>query len=273
MIANVKSIAVLFFLATGAAVAADAPPRDTGNYIMLLDEGGKPVAGAYWLSPDLKISVRVPSGGFPVEPVFVDREYFPQRRAIFGVFDNMKISYSPDPQTVDIGKTQRILRKTEPTGGMAHLATAGEMPMKYTMIGRLASTLGGFDLINRFYTIERYDLVTPDDYWGKRVYIETLDMDLTDKDAARVSGIETGTALSSGDFYLAMMVKMDGLPELISCLRQNRASPGYAEKAKRQREGSDTWMTTTFLTSGRAFWEQKDLLPDYDDMDIYKLCP
>lgn len=265
---------MLSFLATVPMHAAEpAKVREAGTYVLLLDEAGKPLAGAYWLSPALKIMVRSRQGGYPNEPVFMDREFFPHRRAVMTYFENVNISYSPDPLALKVGKVKRIVRRTERLGPLAAASPPEELPLKYTFTGLLASTLTGTDLINRFYSIERYDLSEKSDEFGKRIYIETLDMDVSAEEGARITALSMGKALSSGDFYIDYMIRADIVPEFTRCLREKKAAPGYEAKAKRQRNGSDMLMATDFLTEGRAYWEQKVLPPDEQAMNVYSLCP
>jgi len=253
--------------------AEPAKVGEAGTYVLLLDEAGKPVAGAYWLSPALKITVRGRAGGYPTEPVFLDREFFPQRRAVMTFFDNAKISYSPDPLTLKIGQVERIVRRTDWLGPLTVRPPPEELPLKFSFTGVLASTLSGTDLINRFYSIERYDLSEKTAEFGKRVYIETLDMDVSADEGARIAALSMGKALSSGDFYIDYMIRADVVPEFTKCLREKRAAPGYEANARRQRDGSDMLMTTVFLTEGRAYWEREVFPPDEEAMNVYRVCP
>jgi hypothetical protein len=262
-----------FFAAAPIDAAEPAKVGEAGTYVLLLDEAGKPVAGAYWLSPALKIMVRSRPGGYPTEPVYMDREIFPHRRAVMTYFENVKISYVPDPMEVKIGQVERIVRRTERLGPLAAASPPEELPLKYTFTGLLASTLTGTDLINRFYSIERYDLSEKSDEFGKRIYIETLDMDVSAEEGARVTALSIGKALSSGDFYMDYMIRADIVPKFTRCLREKKALPGYQANAKRQRDGSDALMATDFLTEGCAYWEQKTLPPDGEAMNVYSLCP
>lgn len=269
-------------LASAATSRAQTPPmNEAGAYIMLLDGDGRPVAGAYWLSPDLKIVVGTNRHrGLPSEPNYVDRAFMPQRRGVVAVFRNSRISYSPDPLAVSVGEEARIVRREEllgPLGGSA----VRETPMKLTVTGRLAATVSGIKLIVRRYRIEKDD---PNDKdandgpwkggpWGDRVYVETLDIDLSAEIAGLVKSVETGTALSSGDFYIRYMVKADVLPDLTQCLKEILAQETYEATALSQREGTDRMMATSFLRDGNAFWETGDDFPaDSKAMNIYLLC-
>jgi hypothetical protein len=272
-------IARLFLLVIMTAVplsaqAADAVIRKAGRYILLLDNEGKPVAGSYWLSPDLKISVRSRDGALPTEPEFRDRDFFPMRRGAMLKMVNYRYGYKPEPSSVGIGKTQVIARKATPIGPLAAMLRSDDLMIRYTRHGTLGSKLDGIDLINHFYTIERNDLEVPDAQWGKRVYIETLDMDLSDDDAARVESIASGEALSSGDFYIDYLIRVDVLPDLTRCLAERRKAPDYTEKARHQREGSDKYMAEAFPGEGTAFWEKEPFsAPDERAMNVYLICP
>ncbi|WEZ83627.1 hypothetical protein P6U16_02020 [Rhizobium sp. 32-5/1] len=187
---------------------------------------------------------------------------------------NHRYSYSPEPSSVGIGKTQVIARKATPIGPLAAMLRSDDLMIRYTLHGTLGSRLDGIDLINHFYTIERNDLEVPDAQWGKRVYIETLDMDLSDDAAARVESIASGEALSSGDFYIDYMIRIDILPDLTRCLEEKRKAPDYLEKARRQREGSDKYMADAFPGEGTAFWETEPFsAPDEQAMNVYQICP
>ncbi|WP_139276141.1 hypothetical protein [Pararhizobium antarcticum] len=269
----------LFLLAVMMAVplsaqAADAVIRKAGRYILLLDGEGKPVAGSYWLSPALKISVHSRKGALPTDPEFRDRDFFPMRRGAMLLMANYRYSYSPEPSSVGIGQTQVIARKATPIGPLAAMLKSEDLMIRYSFHGTLGSRLDGIDLINHFYTIERNDLEAPDAKWGKRVYIETLDMDLSDDDAARVASIASGEALSSGDFYVDYLIRVAILPDLTRCLEEKRKAPDYPEKARRQRDGSDAYMAEAFPGDGMAFWEKRPSgAPDEQAMNVYRICP
>lgn len=272
-------IARLFLLAVMMAVplsaqATDAVIRKAGRYILLLDKEGKPVAGSYWLSPELKISVYSRDGALPTEPEFRDRDFFPKRRGAMLKLINNSYGYSPEPSTVGIGKTQIIARKETSVGFLAATQKPEELIIRHTLHGTFGSKLDGTDLISHFYTIERNDLKTPDPEWGKRVYIETLDMDLTDQQAARVERIQSGEALSSGDFYIDYMIRINVIPDFSRCLEEKRKATDYPEKARRQREGSDAYMANTFPGDGLAFWEIEPFsAADEQAMNVYQICP
>ena len=273
MIARLFVLAIMIVVPLSAQ-AADAVIRKAGRYILLLDKEGKPVAGSYWLSPELKISVHSRDGALPTEPEFRDRDFFPPRRGAMLKMVNYRYGYSPEPSSVGIGKTKVIARKATPIGPLAAMLRSDDLMIRYTLHGTLGSRLDGIDLINHFYTIERNDLEVPDAQWGKRVYIETLDMDLSDEAAARVQSIVSGEASSSGDFYIDYMIRIDILPDLTRCLEEKRKAPDYADKARRQREGSDKSMAETFPGEGTAFWEKEPFVaPDEQAMNIYQICP
>lgn len=269
-------IAVISWLSAGASWAQTPEIREAGTYIMLLDSDGKPVAGSYWLSPDLKIAVSVRKHrGYPSEPVYVDREFMPQRRGVVLSFINSRISYSADPLSVSVGDEARIVRRSEMIGPFAG-SKIKETPMKLTVKGVIATTISGFKLISRLYRIEKDDPTDENDQgnpWGDRVYVETLDMDLSADVASLVTSVETGTALSSGDFYIRYMVKADVLPEETKCLKEKQVLETYEATALRQREGSDRTMAMSFVRNGKAFWEDGDGFPaDARAMNIYELC-
>lgn len=269
-------IAALPLLAAGASFAKTPKIREAGNYIMLLDSDEKPVAGAYWLSPDLKVAVTVAKHrGYPSEPIYVDREFMPQRRGVVLSFVNNRITYTPDPLSVDVGEEAKIVRRNQTMGLFAN-QTPQETPMKLTVTGLVATKISGFKLMSRLYRIEKdgpldeNEKISP---WGDRVYVETLDMDLSAEIARLVTSVETGTALSSGDFYIRYMIKADVLPDQTKCLKEKQALETYEAMALRQREGSDKMMATSFVRDGTVFWETGDDFPaDAKAMNIYELC-
>ncbi|MDO9418621.1 hypothetical protein [Pararhizobium sp.] len=267
-------IAAISWLSVSSSWAQAPVIRQAGTYVLLLDSAGKPVAGSYWLSPELKIAVTATThGGYPSEPIYLDREFMPQRRGVMLSFINRKISYSPDPLAVAIGDEVRIVRRDALLGPFAGAAVK-ETPIKFTATGTVATTISGVRLINRLYRIEPYDLSDKNASWGDRVYVETLDMDLSKTDFDLVTAIETGTALSSGDFYIKYMLKADVLPDQTKCLREKQALETYETMALNQRDGSDKTMAAGFIRDGKAFWETSDDFPaDERAMNIYELCP
>ena len=271
-------IRALAFLAIAcvpfAAQATDVAIRKAGHYVLLLDADGKPVAGSYWLSPSLKIRVHSRETGLPTEPEFVDKDVFPTRIAAMLALVNRRFSYAPEPSFAAIGKTQNITQKSTQVGPLAKMFGPEELIVRFSPMGTLASNLEGVDLINHFYVTERNDLQPPGPEWGKRVYIETLDIDLADRQAARVEHIASGEALSSGDFYIDYLIRGNYITDFTHCLEEKRRAPDYAEKARNQREGSDKHMADTFLADGNAFWEEQPSgAPDEQAMNAFQICP
>src|SRR4051812_13641162 len=106
-----QALFIASFILSSAVAQAAGTARQAGTYVLLLDEAGKPVAGAYWLSPVLKMSLHSKEAGYPSDPIFVDREFFPSRQGRVALFDNLKLSYAPDPATLAIGASERIVRR------------------------------------------------------------------------------------------------------------------------------------------------------------------
>lgn len=94
--------------------------------------------------------------------------------------------------------------------------------------------------------------------WGRRVYIETVDLDISREQAARVADIETGKAGSTGDFegiYASRLLSSD---DYTKCMTEKRAGKAYQDAVRREKETNDAWMAKEYLATGVPWWEATD---------------
>jgi hypothetical protein len=257
--------AIMSLLATFSAASAASPDltllRKAGSYVLLLDAEGRPIVGNYWLAPEIKIRTYSSTpGGMPNPAGYLDRDFFGGRRAIFTTLVNVKDSFTLDPASVAVGQSASVTRTSRQVGRFGKESEPRKIVFKYTAVGLISEQMSGLPLVSRIYEIEPFDLTDTNLDWGRRVYIETLDLDLSREQAAQVASVETGQAGSSGDFLLFYMIKANIDGAYTRCLEETRASPDFKRSVERQRETNDRWMATGFLTSDIAWWE-----PEGDD--------
>lgn len=271
-----RAVFVLAGLCWAAGVLAADPDisglRKPGTYVILLDGEGKAITGAYWLSPDIKAVIHSEGAAVGFEPIFVDREIFPRYIAVMSYFLNERLGYIPDPMTLDVGKTGDIVETTVPMV-RGQPGTIRQRTVHYGADGKVASTLQNVKLINHLYSIDGDRLAIPGRVAGKRVYIETLDLDLSAAGAARAESIEIGEAASSGDFQALYAVKaLPLLPDVVKCIEKARATPEFQAAARKQHDTADAWMATKFAAEGFAWWDRQDVKPEDFEPDIARIC-
>ena len=257
--ASAVFLSLLAALSTAGAASPDLTLlRKAGSYVLLLDAEGRPMAGNFWLGPEIKIRTDSSTpGGMPNPPVYADKDFFGGRRAIFPILVNVKDAITPDPVSVAIGQSASITRTAQQVGRFGKTSEPRIVTFKYTAVGLISEKMSGLPLVSRVYEIEPFDLTDTSLDWGRRLYIETLDLDLSREQAARVASVETGQAGSSGDFLLLYMIKANIDGAYTRCLEETRASADFKRSVERQRETNDRWMATGFLTSDIAWWEQE----------------
>ncbi|MBW6420036.1 hypothetical protein KX729_01105 [Rhizobium sp. XQZ8] len=252
---------------TAAADADLSKIRKAGSYVILSDKGGKAITGGYWLSPDLKIVIHSEDDASPALVTYVDRELFPRRMAQFDMFINVQFAYEPDPVSLPVGKVAQI-RQT------SRFSSSQETkPFAFTTISVVQSKLQDIDIVSRHYGVDGDWFGIPDRDAGQRVYIETLDADLSAADAAEVAAIETGEARSTADFQALYFTRaVPHLPMVVKCFEEMRAKPDFQAAAKKQRETGDQWMATIYATGGKT-WTERDGFTRADFGPDLSACP
>lgn len=256
-------------LAMPAAAADLSKLRQPGIYVIVSDKDGKAISGAYWLSPELKFVVHSEDAAAPAMGVFVDREMFPRRIAQFEIFLNVRLTYDPEPGSLPVGKIAQIKQtekfpRSDPKTSLLAFATTGIA----------SSKLQDIDIVSRSYGVDGDQFSIPGRKPGERVYIETLDIDLSAADAAKVAVVETGEALSSLDFHMLYVTRaLPSHPKVVKCFEEVRASPKFQTAAKKLRETMDQWMATTFMKDGKTWWDRETVSPEDFGPDVASLCP
>ena len=264
----------LLALGLAAPVAADADLskiRKPGGYVIVLDKDGKAISGGYWLSPDLKVVVHSETS-FPSVLTYVDREMFPRRIAQFELFMNATVAYDPEPTTLAVGKVAQI-RQTEQFAGPLSKSEPKTLPIAVATTGLVSSKIQNIDLISRRYSVDGDWFNIPGRKSGQRVYVETLDIDLSATDAANVASIETGEASSSGDFHAIYNIRgLPLLPAVVKCLEEIRTKPEFQSLVKKQHETADLWMATTYVATGKSWWDREKVSPEEFEPNVSGLC-
>lgn len=251
----------------GAFAADISKLRKTGAYVILSDADGKAITGGYWLSPDLKIVIHSEDDASPVLVTYVDRELFPRRMAQFDMFINAQFTYDPEPASLPVGKVAQIKQTTR------FSSSQETKPFAFATTGMVRSKLQDIDIISRHYGVDGDWFGIPDRDAGQRVYIETLDVDLSADDAAKVAKIETGDARSTGDFQALYLARaFPHLANVAKCFEEIRASPDFQAAAKKQRELGDQWMATIYAMGGKT-WLERDGFTRADFGPDLSVCP
>lgn len=270
------------FLLAAAAFSADAASaepdlallRKAGSYVLLLDADKRPIAGSYWLSEGLKVSTHSRNpGSYPQPLLYTDRDFPPGRIANMYLFLNGKETVTPDIRAVPVGETVTVTRKHEPMGLLAGKVEARNLTYKLTTVAVVSEVIGGAKLLSRIYEIAPVDPANKEMDWGRRVYIETVDLDISREQAARVADIETGKAGSTGDFegiYASRLLSSD---DYTKCMTEKRAGKEYRDAVRREKETNDAWMAKEYLATGVPWWEATDAKVRMEALlDVTGLC-
>lgn len=270
---HLQSFALLPLLAAQPA-AADADLsklRKPGGYVIVSDKDGKAISGAYWLLPNLKIVIHSEGDTSLAQVTYVDREFFPRLMVQPDIYMNIRTTYDPEPSAQPVGKVVQIKEGSR----FASSTKIETRPVAFAVTGLVSSKLQNIDIVSRHYGTDGSWAGVPGRKAGQRVYIETLDVDLSAADAANVAAVETGEAASTGDFHALYFSRglISSRPEVATCFRELRLKPEFQAAAKKQRETADRWMTTSFLFDGKSWWDRKDFsMPDWGPA-LTSTCP
>lgn len=260
---------VLIVLACTPAAAQEAP----GDYILLLDEQNRPLAGSYRIGPDVKMTIRGTDGGLPRNPVYLDRAFFPTREAEMLAFYNARHAYSSDPAAIDVGGEMRVVDKeTLQPPLFKDQNPEREKALKVKVSARLAFEVSGYKLVGKAYTVEGTELGDEDQRLGDFFHVETFDIVLPAPAARKIAALETGKALSSSDFEALFVERTSPILDFTKCVSEKRKTPEYKTLAEKQRASVDAFLADNFA-AGKAFWGDTALYETNFAMSIYSLCP
>lgn len=261
-----------FDLGAAGASAQTAKIGEPGDYVLFLDKDKKPVAGTYWISPDVRaIAHASMPGGSPSNLIFVDREFFPTRVAGPIYFLNQKYSYSADPLALDVGQSLDMVENRRQVGMLADQVKPRDTPFKLTIRAKIASTINGYNLMSLVYFKET-DVKDPPGEWGRRIYVQPFGIDLSSELAARVDSLKVGKADSAGDFHVLFTEMSDVIPSLTPCIREKRKTEEYKAAIRSDHEKVDTVMARDFLTEDIGWWERVDM-PRTIEFLMFDMCP
>lgn len=268
-------LASSIFAAHGASAEPDLTLlRKAGSYVLLLDADKRPIAGNYWLSEGLKVSTRSRSPGVYPEPLrYSDQDFPPGRVANMYLFLNGKETVTPDIRAVPVGETATVTRRFEPLGQLAGKVEARSLTYTLTTVAVISEAMAGAKLLSRIYEIAPVDPANKEMDWGRRVYIETLDLDISREQAARVADIETGKAGSTGDFEGIYASRVLAGDDYAACMAEKRVGKEYQDAVRREHETNDAWMAKEYLATGVPWWEQDDAAVRMEALlDVTGLC-
>lgn len=255
--------------ACAPAVAQEAP----GDYILLLDEEKRPLAGSYRIGPDVKMTIQSRDGGLPSNPVYLDRAFFPTREAEMMAFYNARHAYSSDPASIDVGGEMRIVDKeTLQPPLFKDQEPEREKALKVKVSARLAFEASGYKLVGKAYTVEGAELGDEDRRLGDFFHVETFDIVLPAPAARKIAAVETGKALSSSDFEALFVERTSPIPDFAKCISEKRKTADYKALAEKQKTSVDAFLAQNF-PEGRAFWGDTALYEANFAMSVYALCP
>ena len=255
--------------ACAPAVAQEAP----GDYILLLDEQKRPLAGSYRIGPDVKMTIQSNDGALPRDPVYLDCAFFPTREAEFLSFYNARHAYSFDPAAVDVGNEVRIVDKeTRLPPLFKDQKPEREEALKVRVTARLAFETSGYKLVGKAYAVEGAKLGDESPRFGEFFHVETFDIVLPAQAARRIAAVETGKALSSSDFQALFVERTSPIPDLTKCVAEKRKTAEYRVLAEKQRASIDVFFAESFA-AGKIFWADTALFETYHAMSVYSLCP
>ncbi|MBW6420037.1 hypothetical protein KX729_01110 [Rhizobium sp. XQZ8] len=269
-------LAAWFFAACvlGAVPASAEPAKigEAGDYVLFLDKNKKPVAGTYWVSPDVRAVAHASMpGGSPSNLIFVDREFFPTRVAAPVYFLNYEYSYSTDPLALDVGQSRDMVENRRQVGLLADQVKPRDTPFKLTIRAKIASTINGYNLTSLVYFKET-DVKDPPGQWGRRIYVQPFGIDLSSELAARVDSLTVGKADSAGDFHVIFTEMADVIPSLTQCIREKRKTEEYKAAIRSDHEKVDTVMARDFLNEDIGWWERVDM-PRTIEFLMFDMCP
>ncbi|MGQ3214411.1 MAG: hypothetical protein ACT6U0_08995 [Shinella sp.] len=252
------------------SVAAQEVP---GDYILLLDEQNRPLAGSYRIGPDVKMTIRGTDGGLPRNPVYLDRAFFPTREAEMLAFYNARHAYSSDPAAIDVGGEMRIVDKeTLQPPLFKDQKPEHEKALIVKISARLAFEVSGYKLVGKAYTVEGPELGDEDRRLGDFFHVETFDIVLPAPAARKIAAVETGKALSSSDFEALFVERTSPIPDFTTCVSEKRKTPDYKALAEKQKASVDAFLANNF-SAGQVFWSDAARYEANFAMSVYSLCP
>lgn len=279
------------------AQAAGAP----GSYAIVFDAAGEPIAGTYWIAPEVRVVMqghRRPGSGAPalpsLTPTLMDREFLPRRQSIDPLFLLLRFDHSPGP-TVDMLKLgspatsvrtdfspsfssiQAMGLKPEPAA--VPETRAGSVTFKLTLLSSQVLILGDTRLTahmleTRSENPEGHPLIPP---VRALLLAETgmlIDQDRFDPPAR----IERGALTSSADFisYFEMLAYRTKLPATAACLERKRRTDAFKAASTVYRDIVDAYTAKSFPLSSLSYVMAKgitDIEAQIQDTAPHLLCP
>jgi hypothetical protein len=266
-----------------------------GSYAIVFDAAGEPLAGTYWIAPDVRVVMRgsVQPGPTSMTPILMDREFMPRRFSIFNLFDNARFEYSPslDIAALKLGVPVTVTRQrfTPRFDGIDAMAAKPEpaavpetrgddLTMRVTLVGSQILTLSANSF--KAYSIERRDqrAVNPgEDPVSRSIYIDELGMLISRDGAGPPVRLEQGQLISSADFiaYFQMLAFRTFSPTASACLEATRKTDAFKTAAKAYRDIVDAYTAKSFPVSSLSYEMAKgvkDIEPLIKDALHYQIC-
>ncbi len=263
------------------AWAADAP----GAYAIVFDAAGEPIAGTYWIAPEVRVVMRGhtrPGSGRPVlrslTPILMDREFLPKRLLAPVWLDILRFDHSASPpiDAMKLGVPITIVRQDftpvlTAINAMAARPEPAAVPetrersvtFTLTLLGSQVLMLGDVKLTAHSLetrgegTAGPAALITP-----ARTLLLAENGMLIDQDMYEPPArIERGALTSSVDFisYFEMLAYRTKLPATAACLESKRSSDAFRVASAVYRDIADAYTAKSFPLSSLSFELAKDL--------------
>lgn len=272
------------------ALANGAP----GSYAIVFDQGGEPLAGTYWIAPNVRVVMRGRGQPAGVRPLLMDREFLPERFSDFSLLEVARFGHIPALKIEDLklGTAVTVLRQRFTPRFDAILAMAAkpepaavpetrgaDLTMRITLVGSQMLTLG--DRSFATYSIESRDegpLKQGEDGISRQLYIAGPGMLIMQDKAGLATRIEQGQAVSSADFvtYFEMLAYRTVSPSPSACLAAKRETEAFKKAATAYRDFVDAYTAKSFPLSSLSYEMAKgtkDIEPLIKDAMNFLICP
>lgn len=249
----------LFALVAALPAAAQDVDLDTPARII------GPLAGSYRIGPGVKMTLVNTISGLPGDATYLGRAFFPTREGELLCFYTRAMPIHRTPRRrMSEGSADRLPSDIAAAAFQGSGAEPGNSPAAE----RFRAQAYRQDLSRRWRHTRRCRPAL-----GDYVHVETLDLVLPAEAARTIAAIETGSALSSGDFYALYVERSpttDAFTKWIAETRRRR----HTRRSPKSRETASmpSWRPLS-RKEGKAFWADAALYEANHAMRVYQLCP
>lgn len=281
-------VAIKLALALCHILFSDPQPAwatgSAGSYAIVFDAAGEPIAGTYWIAPNVRVVMRGhgrPGSGRPalptLTPFLMDREFLPNRLSAPVWLHTLRLDYSPSP-TIDalkLGVPIAIVRRdftpiltaidamaARPEPAAVPETHEGSMTLKLTLLASQELMLGDAKLTahmveTRAEDPARHALIPP----VRTLLLAETGMMIDQDIFALPVRIEQGALTSSVDFvtYFEMLAYRTRLPATAACLEAKRMTDAFKAASVAYRDMTDAYTANSFPLSRLSYETAKSL--------------